>query len=223
VINTLRNIFRKFDLEIISSRRNADLIRLEPYSLLAEDVSDNIKREWLDLWHKSNAQLKQDLFVLAVCSFKNNGYFVEFGATNGVNLSNSYLLEKEFSWNGILAEPGRSWHEDLRKNRSVNICEKCVWKTSDSKLLFNETNDGELSTIDAFSKSDGHSTDRKSGRKYDVQTITLAELLDSYSAPHRIDYLSIDTEGSEYSILKAFDFKSYSFNAITVEHNFGLM
>ena len=34
-----------------------------------------------------------------------------------------------------------------------------------------------------------------------------------------IDYLSIDTEGSEYRILKAFNFERYTFRCITVEHN----
>ena len=44
-------------------------------------------------------------------------------------------------------------------------------------------------------------------------------MLDKYSAPHLIDYLSIDTEGSEYKILAAHDFSSYIFKVITCEHN----
>jgi hypothetical protein len=35
-----------------------------------------------------------------------------------------------------------------------------------------------------------------------------------------IDYLSIDTEGSEFMILKDFDFARYTFRVITVEHNY---
>ena len=63
---------------------------------------------------KSRAQLKQDIFVLLETGFKRDGYFVEFGATNGVDLSNSWLLEKAFGWTGILAEPARIWHDDLK-------------------------------------------------------------------------------------------------------------
>ena len=35
-----------------------------------------------------------------------------------------------------------------------------------------------------------------------------------------IDYLSIDTEGSELAILEGIDWSRYRFRCITVEHNF---
>ena len=41
-----------------------------------------------------------------------------------------------------------------------------------------------------------------------------------YNAPKNIDYLSIDTEGSEYEILKTFDFDKYNSKVITCEHNY---
>jgi hypothetical protein len=46
------------------------------------------------------------------------------------------------------------------------------------------------------------------------------DLLTKYDAPQVIDYLSIDTEGSELDILSNFDFDYYKFKVITVEHNF---
>ena len=45
-------------------------------------------------------------------------------------------------------------------------------------------------------------------------------MLDKHGAPHKIDYLSIDTEGSEYDILKDFNFEKYDISIITCEHNF---
>ena len=178
----------------------------------------------ISLLSKSRSQLRQDLFVISetVHKIKNRGgYFVEFGATNGIDLSNTYLLETEFSWTGILAEPARLWEKQLRANRpNASIETLCVWKDSNSSLIFNETDSPELSTIDSFSDGDNHRNTRLAGKKYEVQTISLNDLLIKHRAPKYIDYLSIDTEGSEYEILEAFNFNEFSFGIITVEHNY---
>lgn len=168
----------------------------------------------------SKAQLRQDLFVLAHLGFKTDGFFVEFGATNGIELSNTYLLEKEFNWTGILAEPARCWHELLRKNRNASIETRCVWRDSNSSLLFNEVQFAEYSTVSTYTGTDLHVELRRNGREYPVETISLLDLLDKYNAPEIIDYLSIDTEGSEFEILEAFDFSKYKFRVITCEHNY---
>lgn len=168
----------------------------------------------------STSQLGQDLLALMLSGFKHQGYFVEFGATNGKDLSNTYLLEKEYGWNGILAEPAISWHKHLKENRNCDLEFRCVWKESNAKLMFNEVPYLELSTIDTFSNADMHLQDRKFGKRYLVETITLNELLVQYSAPYFIDYLSVDTEGSEFEIMKSFDFSKHQFAFISCEHNF---
>jgi FkbM family methyltransferase len=174
----------------------------------------------LGLIKKSRSQILQDIFVLLHSSLKTGGYFVEFGATNGVDLSNTFLLEKEFKWNGILAEPSRRWHADLAKSRNCNIETDCVWRASNVKLPFRETDAGELSTIASYSDSDGHSLTRQLGLEYPVTTISLVDMLRKHGAPKKIDYLSIDTEGSEFDILEAFNFEEFEFGLITCEHNY---
>ena len=169
---------------------------------------------------RSKAQFRQDLFVLSELDFKENGFFVEFGAADGINLSNTYLLEREFSWKGILAEPARCWHEKLTQNRSAVIETRCVWSESGATVKFNEADVAELSTINSFSDEDYHRETRKSGKTYEVDTISLNDLLKKYDAPRQMDYLSIDTEGSEFDILSRLDFDRYRFNLITCEHNF---
>jgi len=211
--STLQRLFHESRVlhYVKAKNKNIDLIL---------EMSDKQLRQLLPLIFKSNAQLWQDLFVLSELGFKRNGYFVEFGATNGIDLSNSYLLEKEFGWNGILAEPAKCWHKDLRNNRSAAIETRCVWRDSRSILHFNEVSISELSTINSFSLSDNHQRKREVGKVYDVKTISLIDLLVTYNAPKIVDFLSIDTEGSEYEILSNFDFDKYQFRVITCEHNF---
>jgi FkbM family methyltransferase len=168
---------------------------------------------------QSRSQHWQDVFVLSQLEFKKNGYFVEFGATDGVRLSNSYLLESEYEWTGIVAEPARCWHTALQANRKSHIETKCVWSETGSTLSFNETASPMLSTLSRYSASDRHAASRENGKQYDVETISLLDLLQKHNAPSTIDYLSIDTEGSEYEILSHFDFGKYRFRIITCEHN----
>jgi FkbM family methyltransferase len=168
----------------------------------------------------SKSQLRQDIFVLSELGLKREGFFVEFGATDGVYLSNTHMLEQQFGWTGILAEPARCWHRALRTNRSCTIETACVWRDSGATLEFNEVEEKELSTVNSYSSSDLHALSRKEGKRYEVKTISLLDLLDKHAAPKSIDYLSIDTEGSEYDILSSFDFSRYRFRVITCEHNF---
>jgi len=224
----LKKMLKKFGVSITRSSEFEELRqKLRQSSLALQDIeilqrlnSDNA-RHLLQFFSKSRSQLRQDLFVLSYFAFKRNGYFLEFGATNGLDLSNTFLMEKEFGWKGILAEPASCWHKDLKKNRSCHIEMDCVWKDSTSTLTFNQVaRHAELSTISSFSDADSHKGSRKKGKIYDVKTISLNDLLQKYKAPKHIDYLSIDTEGSEYEILSHFDFSKYTFEVITCEHNF---
>jgi FkbM family methyltransferase len=168
----------------------------------------------------SRAQFLQDLWVAYELKSRRNGYFVEFGGTDGIKFSNSYGLETELGWNGIVAEPARIWYPAIRDNRGCAIDDRCVWTTSGETLRFNQPPIAAHSTIDSFSDLDNLAHTRTEGLRYDVTTVSLIDLLAHWRAPRRIDYLSIDTEGSEYDILNAFDWDAHEFRVITVEHNF---
>ena len=152
---------------------------------------------------------------------KRSGYFVEFGATNGRDLSNTYLLEKSFGWRGLLAEPFPHWHAALSANRSAIIDHRCVWKASGEELSFVATDAApQLAGLESSAFDDRHSRVRRdSGRAISVKTVSLLDLLVEHGAPGIIDYLSVDTEGSELTILEAFDFSRYRIGLISVEHN----
>lgn len=169
----------------------------------------------------AKAQLRQDILVAAIHGFKRDGYFVEIGATDGLYLSNTLLLERELGWSGILAEPARYWHDTLRAERKAAIETRCVHKETGRELLFREvSSDQALSTIVDYAKGDLHQMSRKDGTEYSVGSISLLDLLVENNAPYEISFLSLDTEGSEFDILESFDFDAYRFGAITCEHNY---
>jgi len=171
----------------------------------------------------STSQLAQDLFVLAILGPKKNGYFVEFGACDGLLLSNTYMLEKHLEWGGIVAEPCRHWHDDLTSNRNCAVDFRCVHFQTGLSLYFKDIYDSESSPtlssiqLDSNSPRQFHINDTPG---YYVKSITLDDLLEENHAPKDIDYLSIDTEGGEYEILSAFSFEKWNVKIITVEHNY---
>lgn len=165
-------------------------------------------------------QLRQDLLALVVSGFKRGRFFVEFGATDGEKYSNSNLLDLGFGWDGILSEPATGWHRKLRRKRNCVIDTRCVWTETGAEMSFDMASSRTLSTLTQFAGSDHHAKKRVDCERITVETVSLLDLLQDHGAPAEIDYLSVDTEGSEFDILNAFDFRKYRFGLITVEHNF---
>lgn len=169
---------------------------------------------------KSASQFLQDMWVDYELGGRTGGFFVEFGACDGVWASNTVFLERHRGWTGILAEPGRAWSGQLHRNRHCFVDDRCVWTETGATVTFNDPAIKAHATIDAYASGDMHAATRADGERYPVNTVSLNDLLAHWRAPRRIDYLSIDTEGSELDILRAFDFSAYEIRLITVEHNF---
>ena len=168
------------------------------------------------------SQRQQDFLALWINAKveRSERFFVEFGATDGISYSNTFLLEKQFGFDGILAEPGKENHRRLHTNRNVAISHQAVWSESNLRINFLESQNSEYSTLSGFQDMDQLSKLRANSHEYEVDTISLEDLLVEYDAPRHISYLSIDTEGSEYEIIKKFNFDLYSFGFISIEHNF---
>ena len=174
-----------------------------------------------------NAQLLQDIFAAFIIDKKYQKTFLEFGATNGISLSNTFLLEKELNWTGALAEPDTQWQSSLQQNRpEAKIIPECIWKKSNEKLNFFSSNIGVLSTLDEFKFSDSESMPansnerNKQGKNILVDTISLNDVIEKYFNGVCPSYISVDTEGSEFEILNAFNLSDYRPLVLTVEHNF---
>lgn len=180
-----------------------------------------------DIWkaqlkQRSVSQLGQDLWVLERTGYKRGGFFVEFGATDGVLLSNTCLLEKEFGWQGLCAEPNPKFFAQLQRNRSCTLSDQCIGGITGKEVefIYADAFGGSQEYADDDKHKDKRAAYRAAGQTALLQTISLHDFLLEHEAPRVIDYLSIDTEGSEYEILEAFPFKQWNIRLLTVEHNF---
>lgn len=177
----------------------------------------------------SHAQNYQDLWALYEFIHKfpaiKEGFFVEFGASDGITGNNTYLLETKHKWDGLLIEPHPMWLKKLRNNRKCSIDDRCIYTSTGSRVEFvlaPETA-ADLSTIEGYGQDDQYAEVRKLGERMSVPTITLKDVLVEHNAPGQIDYISVDTEGSEYDILVKFfeeNQDTYVVHSWTIEHNF---
>lgn len=206
---------RKKNLTLINSN-NANKIAIVD---LLKYVKNNNQKKIIENLYESKSQLAQDLFVLDQLDFMKNGYFVEFGVCDGIYMSNTYILEKKFNWNGIICEPALIYQDQLKKNRHCHIEDKCIFSESNKILQFTEMHEKEISHVDNFN-SKGSLFNKK--KNYTVKTISLNDLLEKYNCPPNFEYLSIDTEGTEFEIISQFNFKKYSPKIITIEHNYDM-
>ncbi len=169
----------------------------------------------------SYSQLGQDLEVLRYYNNKTEGFYIEIGASDGIQLSNTYLLETKYNWKGICVEPIPYRYKLLCNNRPNSLCcDKPVYNESNKQVIFDIANNFDLlSGISAH--IDGHAVEVNCNKtQISLTTISFNDLLEKYNAPLFIDYLSLDTEGSEFEILKSVNLQKYTFGLIDVEHNY---
>lgn len=223
----LKQVGRKLEVSptgaLLISHKTDSVLEYTRLGVLYEKTSklpnSKLKTFLVENLSQSSAQSLQDLLVMFYFEGKRDGYFVEFGACDGIEISNTYLLEKEFGWTGILAEPARGWHKSLRTTRSAIIDTRAVFSHSGELVEFREVGVKSLSGIAmSFRNNAKKKRARIGGKTYLVETVSLNDLLDQNGAPKNIDFLSIDTEGSEFEIISELDFYSWSPKLICIEH-----
>ena len=165
------------------------------------------------------SQCGQDkLIVETLFPNKNNRTFVDIGANDGITFSNTYLLEK-MGWTGITVEPIPLVYEQLAKNRTCITVSGCVSNTSGKKVFRLASM---LSGIlDEYDPKHLKRIESECGECEDilVDSYNINELLKKYNITH-IDYLTIDVEGAETTILNSLDFDQIHVSVIGVENNY---
>lgn len=85
-------------------------------------------------------QAHQDEFVTQVLQNKTNGYFLEIGSNHPIHINNSYILEKEYKWRGIMIEYKDNWVAEYTKHRPKSTVVIQDATSIDYKTLFDTQN-----------------------------------------------------------------------------------
>jgi hypothetical protein len=89
-----------------------------------KELLNNLKFKFdnCEIIEENYSQAFQDMFVLTMMNGKKNGTFLEIGAFHAKDISNTYLLEEKFNWNGIsidIEDVSKSFTEYSRKTKVV--------------------------------------------------------------------------------------------------------
>lgn len=173
------------------------------------------------------SQIGQDRFIDEFFDKKEKGFFLDIGANEGVQISNTYFLEKYRNWKGICVEPLPLEFQKLSENRTSINLNVCVADfDGETEFTYVEGYANMLSGI-----SDMYHEIHKDrilgevnhyGGKIHNITVpvrTLQSILDEYNVTE-VDFCSIDTEGSEFSIVKSIDFDKTLIKVFIIENNY---
>lgn len=176
------------------------------------------------------SQYGQDFFLVnEIFNHTTNGFFVDIGAHDGVTLSNTYYLEKNLSWKGICIEANPDAYERLRRNRNCLCIQAAISAQRGGNMRFLRIEGYSQMLSGLIDKYDPRHVERirkeldlygGKAEEIMVPNNNLNELL-AKSSVRRVDYLSVDVEGSELEILQSLDFGQVNYRVIGAENNYG--
>lgn len=155
-----------------------------------------------------------------------NGFFIEAGANDGLEFSNTLYFEKYRNWTGLLIEPLPQLAALCAENRPRCIVENCALVSAGyTSPTIEMSYCGQLSLIKGVMNSD-EAEQKHIQRACELQNIetyavtvaarTLTSVLGSHCIIH-VDFLSLDVECYELEVLKGLDFDRYHPSLLLIE------
>lgn len=155
-----------------------------------------------------------------------DGYFIEAGANDGINQSNTYHLEAARSWKGLLIEPNPRLSKQCRWNRPrSHVVNAALVSDSYAKSTI-ELYDADLMSITSEALSQSEREHLEQGveiqhldkvEMIEVPAKTLTSILDQVQCPEAIDFFSLDVEGYELEVLSGLDLNRYKPRLFLIE------
>jgi len=154
---------------------------------------------------------------------KTDGNAIEVGGAQGIAASNTYYFEK-LGWNVLCIEPVPELWKQLKINRN-HAYQYALSNFHQDSVPFTVVTlkNDDMSAISGLQLDqelyDAHKHIIKHKRQIKVNVRTLDEVIAEFGQFDTIDFVSIDTEGTELDVLKGFDLKKWTPKVLVIENN----
>ena len=159
------------------------------------------------------AQNFEDLILNRLFEDKSDGFYFDVGAFHPEDLSITNFFYKK-GWSGLNIEPIEKNFKLFLSKRPRDININCVISNNPSTVDFFLHPKKELSTIIPPSKG---LIDSNKSKKIKVKAIKGKKIVAEHHLFNKVDFLKVDTEGSELDVLESFDFEKFKPQVILVE------
>jgi FkbM family methyltransferase len=196
----------------------------KPGALYTQRVSMGEARE---IYHSQEGQdrwLEENVF-----RGHRNGVFFDVGAYDGHTLSNTLFFERERGWTGVHCEPIPEVFAKLMINRpcAVNL-NVAVAETNGEADFFRNTACSEMLSglVDEYDPRHARRVVIANETQEEARTMVIKvptrrmDTICEEANIARINYLSIDVEGGEMSVIKSIDFDKVFVDVIGYEVNY---
>ncbi len=167
------------------------------------------------------AQFAEDRLLAEYFGDKAHGFFVEVGAYNGIDFSNSYYFER-IGWQGILIEPDPDMAECCRQSRPNSKVVQCAVVNEDSppEVSFDVIDGWKALSSLSFTPQLGSNSlpPELIARKITVAAKTLDQILTDCKVD-TIDFITIDVEGQEWGVLQGFTIDRWRPQIVIIERH----
>lgn len=166
-------------------------------------------------WQASeNKQYSYDRYY-----YRTQGIFVELGALDGLLYSNTLAFERFFNWTGLLIEPVPSNYVKLEQNRpqATTVHSAVCNHTGKMEFVGSGATAGATENMSAKHRRKFQSNwDFFHRNQYAVSCEPLASIFQRHGIDH-VDFLSVDVEGAEWTVLESISFSQVNIAVIVVE------
>ncbi len=165
------------------------------------------------------SQHGEDKFLVDWFGPASKGFYLDIGCSHPFRISNTYQLYRQ-GWTGIVVDPIPHFQALYRRWRRRDTFINAGVGEASGTFTYYELTPSVLSTFDrAYMQKLISRNEASLHKQYEVEIIAINTLFERHVGGRTVDFMTLDVEGLDLSIIRALDFSRFRPRMISVEFN----